>query len=496
MDMLNKYIYVCTIGIALLAGLIFSASCNREILEVPQTTEEEVADDDVIKAVYPVMNFANEDGTRTTYSDAASGNFAWETGDQIKIFYNINKGGTGNYQSVLATLTPVSGSENIATISGISASDIDTNYPCLAFFALRYDADPRITSSYFKFGCPYSGYSSSDFTVDISSNHSSYKCPLAMAAVYDSSSQEFHFAHRGVGLLRFLCNNVPTGTNYLTVSIGSANIIGNYGITGSWLYTTYNYSTGLFEVSTEEYALMDDPLKFKLFTDSSGLTSAEDGVILNMPVLTSAGDNVFYKDFTIKAYSSSNTLLAESTIETDNVYVDPGWGYRYTVNLVQPDNGPYTISFKSEVNTTITNSTQASAVIDQGLNRVTTTPFEYNNDGFRVYNSRLYIPNIPNAYYEVPALTINLSDFGQKSSVTKIELNGSYPYAYQMSKEYFKVNGVQPVESYSLGGATYSGYLPESWNGVMTFNVSETGDKIIIRCGVSNCYINSITVYY
>lgn len=332
-----KYIYIVFL-FSFLAGFFVLVSCDRERLDDDASQQkEQVPDEDVIKAVFPVIRFADEDGTRTTYSEAASGNFAWEVGDQIRIIYDIQSSGTNSFRDVIADLTPVSGSEHIATISGFSASDINTNYPCIAYYSASYSGQVFNSENYIYL----TTINAPQREIDISSNPYSDSCKTGLVAVYNPSTKEFVFNHFSEGFLRFVCNNVPVNTNYLTVSIASSqNIYGSYGLTYFAIKNYYSKNDGIFnDVSISEYGIDDCPITFSLFSDSSGLPSAAHGIRLNLPLLAVDGENISYTGFTVKAYKSDGTELASKTINS-TAQLDPGWAYRYSVNWM-----PLTLQF-------------------------------------------------------------------------------------------------------------------------------------------------------
>lgn len=335
MIMTHKHIIGSVFG---LLTLMAFPGCTSNQIDYPEETNG------TLMAVKPQIQFAD---TRTTYSDAASGNFAWETGDQIKIVYNINEGGVGSYDRIMGTLTPISGSEHIARISGITESDIHAGYPCVAFFAPMYfDPTPGVdvycNSEYVSVAGPtVPKVSSSNYVLDISSNLYSNSCPIWMVAKYNHSTKQFVFEHESWGMLRFICNNVPVNTNYLSVEIDEANVYGSYGFTYFSHKVDFVFGNpGSFRLRLDNFD--DVPVKFLLFQDNSGLSWLTSGIKLNLPLFAETG--TYYKDFTIKAHASDNSVIDSKTIAT-TAQIDPGEGYKYTVNFGPTITYPLTITF-------------------------------------------------------------------------------------------------------------------------------------------------------
>ncbi len=335
------------ISLAAVVGLTISSllltSCNREPLDESMVQEEAISDDEVIKAVFPIVQFVGEDGTRTTYSDDPTDNFAWEAGDQIEVFYNIGERGTGTYDNITATLHPISGSAHIATITGLTASHIHSGYPCVAFFGDDI-MDKSVTETYVECACRPSFYTSrqrQEIYIDISGDIKSNHVNMGMVSVYNHSTETFNFSHQSFGLLRFICNNVPSGTSFINVAAGSSSwtYYSDPILSSTWIATRYYYSgdnAGTLDTGfpSADTAAISNAVDFYLVADidSGGLSTNDSGIILNLPVATDMSTSYSYGNFTLTAYSSSGSNLGQKTISS-TATVNPGDGYRYTVNF-------------------------------------------------------------------------------------------------------------------------------------------------------------------
>ena len=283
------------IQLILLAGAILClfAGCTREVFQ----------DDTREGALLARI----EGGTDTKVSfDSTEGKFAWTEGDEIAIWFT--NGTAGNFENV--PVNPANGSVIASATSG-THRDLYAIYPATAAVAANY-GNPTLQVT-----LP----ASYDITDIVAGNKTADFSPMPMVALNTETSSYIDFYHVG-GLLRIICQGVPTGTKTIKVTMDK-DVAGTYTVNNLDTFATSAPSPTITTAGSASNNVV-------VFTVSeSGLTSDTD-ITLNLPVPCGT-----YQTVTVGAYGDdAGTPLFSRTFERDRMVFERHHGKKVELREV------------------------------------------------------------------------------------------------------------------------------------------------------------------